>query len=190
MARVVVSEFLTLDGVFEDPGGAEDTSFGGWSLRFDSGAEGRQFKFAELMAAEALLLGRITYEGFAEAWPARAGADAFSDKMNDAPKYVVSTGATNLAWKNSTVLSGSPAQSVAALRERLNGDILVAGSGQLVSALLEADLIDELRLMISPIVLGRGRRLFARPPERCFMTTAAQRAGDCTVLTLHPIGRT
>ena len=158
MGRLVVTEFVSVDGVFEDPGGAEDYEHGGWTFEYDRGEEGNKFKLDELMEAEVQLLGRVTYEGFAAAWPTREGE--FADKINTAPKYVVSSTLKDPEWHNTTVISGDVAGRVAELKERINGAILVAGSGTLVATLLGADLVDELRLMVFPTVLGRGKRLF------------------------------
>jgi dihydrofolate reductase len=161
MGQVVVSEFVTLDGVFEDPGGAESFEHGGWSFKFDRGADGDGFKRDELMAADAQLLGRVTYEGFAKAWPAM-GDNPFGAKMNSMPKYVVSRtlSADAASWENSTVIGADFAERVSELKEQIAGDILVAGSGELVRSLAEHDLVDEYRLMVFPVVLGAGRRLF------------------------------
>ena len=158
MGKLVVTEFVSLDGVFEDPGGAEEYEHGGWTFEYDRGEDGNQFKVDELMEAEVQLLGRVTYQGFAEAWPSREGE--FADKLNSDPKYVVSTTLTDPAWQKTTVISDNVAEEVAGLKERTNGAILVAGSGTLVGTLLGADLVDELRLMVFPTVLGRGKRLF------------------------------
>jgi dihydrofolate reductase len=165
MGRIVVSEFMTLDGVIEAPGGGEEFEHAGWSFEFDRGAEGGKFKADELMAAEAQLLGRATYEGFAQAWPSMTGTGEFGEKMNAMPKYVVSSTLTaeGAAWNNSTVIpGGDAARQVSLLKEQIRGDILVAGSARLVQMLLEHDLIDELRLMVFPVVLGSGKRLFGR----------------------------
>jgi dihydrofolate reductase len=158
MGKLVVTEFVSIDGVFEDPGGAEDYEHGGWTFEYDRGEDGNKFKLDELMEAEAQLLGRVTYEGFAEAWPSRTGP--FADKLNNDPKYVVSTTLKDPAWQNTFVISDNVAEEIAKLKEQTNGAILVAGSGTLVGTLLAADLVDELRLMVFPTVLGRGRRLF------------------------------
>jgi dihydrofolate reductase len=154
----VVTEFVSIDGVFEDPGGAEGYEHGGWTFDYDRGDEGNKFKLDELMEAEVQLFGRVTYEGFAAAWPSREGE--FADKINRGAKYVVSKTLKNPEWQNTTVLSGDVAREVAALKERTDGVILVAGSGSLVGALLGLELVDELRLMVFPTVLGRGKRLF------------------------------
>jgi dihydrofolate reductase len=158
MGKLVVTEFVSVDGVFEDPGGAEGYEYGGWTFEYDRGEDGNQFKMDELMEAEVQLLGRVTYEGFAEAWPSREGG--FADKLNNDPKYVVSTTLKDPSWQNTTVISANVAEEISKLKERTSGAILVAGSGTLVGTLLGADLVDELRLMVFPTVLGRGRRLF------------------------------
>jgi dihydrofolate reductase len=159
MGRIVVTEFISLDGVVEDPGGSEDYRHGGWTFEIDRGDEGNKFKLDETMEAEAQLLGRVTFEGFAEAWPSREGE--FADKFNSMPKYVVSTTLQDPGWNNSTVLRGEDlAAEIAELKEGVDGVILIAGSIQLVQALLELDLVDELRLMVFPVLLGEGKRLF------------------------------
>src|SRR5436190_22960753 len=158
MGRIVVTEFVSLDGVMEDPGGAEDFKHGGWTFEFDRGDEGNKFKLDETMDSEALLLGRVTYEGFAEAWPSRDGE--FADKFNNMPKYVVSSTLNEAEWNNSTVLKGDVAEEVGKLRQELDGDIVVHGSARLAQTLIEHDLVDELRLMVFPLLLGSGKRLF------------------------------
>jgi len=164
MGRIVVTEFASLDGVVEDPGGAEDFKYGGWSFEISRGDEGDKFKLDETFASDALLLGRVTYEGFAAAWPSRDGE--FADKFNSMPKYVVSSTLEDPTWTNSTVLSGDLAEEVAKLKQQVDGDIVVHGSVQLVQALLEHDLVDELRLMVFPVVLGDGKRLFGETSDR------------------------
>ena len=159
MGRIVVSQFLTLDGVIEDPGGSEGSERGGWAFQYDRGDVGDAFKLDEVMASEALLLGRTTFEGFAEAWPAREGA--FADKFNEMQKYVVSSTLGEPSWNNSRVITGDIAAEIQKLRAAPGGDILVNGSARFVSLLLEHGLIDELRLMLFPVVLGGGKRLFA-----------------------------
>jgi dihydrofolate reductase len=164
MGRIVVTEFVSLDGVMEDPGGAEDYRHGGWTFKFDRGADGDKFKLDEAMGAQALLLGRKTYEGFAAAWPSMQGD--FADKFNNMPKYVVSSTLSEPAWKNSTVLGGDVVAEVAELKDSLAGEISVHGSAQLAQTLLEHGLVDELRLMVFPVVLGSGKRLFAAGEEK------------------------
>ena len=159
MGRIVVTEFVSLDGVMEGPGGDNDFARGAWSFEFERGEEGDKFKTDETMGAEALLLGRKTYEGFAAAWPSRSG-DPFSDKFNNMPKYVVSSTLEDPDWNNTTVLNGDAAEEVSKLRDEVDGDVIVHGSAQLVQALVENDLVDELRLMVFPVVLGTGIRLF------------------------------
>jgi dihydrofolate reductase len=160
MGKIVATEFISLDGVIEDPGGAEDFAHGGWTFEIDRGQEGDQFKLAELEEAEAQLLGRVTYEGFAAAWPSMEDEAGFAEKMNSMPKYVYSTTLESADWNNSTVLSGDFAADIAAAKDEVDGVILVAGSAQLVQGLIAADLLDELRLMVFPVVLGGGKRLF------------------------------
>jgi dihydrofolate reductase len=158
MGKLVVTEFVSVDGVFEDPGGAEDYEHGGWTFEYDRGEDGNKFKLDEVMKAEVQLLGRVTYEGFAAAWPTREGP--FADKLNNDPKYVVSTTVKDPEWQNTTVISGDVAEEISKLKEQTGGVILVAGSATLVGTLLGADLVDELRLMVFPTLLGRGKRLF------------------------------
>jgi dihydrofolate reductase len=164
MGRILVTEFISLDGVVEDPGGSEDFKHSGWSFEIDRGDEGNRFKLDETMESEALLLGRVTYEGFAEAWPQRDGE--FADKFNNMPKYVVSSTLSDPAWTNSTVLDGDVAEAVEQVRDRHEGDVVVHGSVQLVQELLERDLVDELRLMVFPVVLGSGKRLFGETSDK------------------------
>ena len=164
MGRIVVTEFVSLDGVIEDPGGSEDFKHGAWSFEIDRGDEGNKFKLDETMAADALLLGRRTYEGFAEAWPSREGE--FADKFNNMPKYVVSSTLGEPEWTNTTVLKGDLVEEVSKLRDGPDGDIVVHGSAQLAQALLEHDLVDELRVMLFPVVLGAGKRLFGETTDK------------------------
>ena len=164
MGRIVVTEYISLDGVMEDPGGAEDFEHGGWSFEFNRGDDGDKFKLDEAMDAEALLLGRVTYEGFADAWPSRDGE--FADKFNSMPKYVVSSTLTDPEWNNSTVLEGDVADAVSKLKQDVDGEITVHGSCQLAQALLQNDLVDELRLMVFPVVLGSGKRLFGEASDK------------------------
>ena len=189
MGQVVVSQFVTIDGVFEDPGGAEGFDRGGWAFQFERGEEGDRFKLDEVMAADALLLGRVTYEGFAAAWPSRQGE--FADKFNGMQKYVVSSTLGEPEWSNSTVLGPDFADEIARLRETDVGDILVNGSGQLVQALVEHDLVDELRLMLFPVVLGGGRRLFgeAGGPKALRLVESQPVGPDgVVILTYRPAG--
>ena len=185
MGRIVVSEFVTLDGVIEDPGGAEKSPHGGWAFKFERGEAGDQFKYSELMAADALLLGRQTYEGFAAAWP-HLTEDEFGQRMNGIPKYVVSTTLTEATWNNTTVLRGDPVQEAARLKAEV-GEILVAGSGRLVSALHAHGLIDEYRLMVFPIVAGGGKRLFEDPGAPVSLRLVeSEPAADTLLLRYHP----
>jgi len=160
MGRIVVTEFVSLDGVMEDPGGSEGSEHGAWTFEFDRGEDGDRFKLEELREAEAQLLGRVTYEGFAAAWPSMEDEAGFAEKMNSMPKYVFSSTLREASWNNSTILSGDLAEAVGKLKEEIDGTILVAGSAQLVQGLVEHDLLDELRLMVFPVLLGSGKRLF------------------------------
>ena len=188
MGKLVVSQFLTVDGVVEDPGGSENFERGGWAFQFERGPEGDKFKTDEVMAADALLLGRVTYEGFAAAWPSRTGG--FADKFNNMAKHVVSSTLKDPEWNNTTVIDGDIAAAVSRLKSETDGDILVNGSVQLVGALVESDLVDEYRLMIYPIVLGAGKRLFGETAAAVpLKLIGSMPAGETTVLTYAPAGR-
>jgi dihydrofolate reductase len=164
MGKIVVTEFVSLDGVMEDPGGAEDYKHGGWSFEYSRGDEGDEFKLDETRNSAALLLGRKTYEGFVDAWPSREGE--FADIFNNMPKYVVSSTLKDPEWTNTTVLGGDLVEEVTKLREELDGDIVVHGSAQLAQGLIEHGLVDELRLMVFPVVLGSGKRLFGDTSDK------------------------
>ena len=187
MGKIVVTEFVSLDGVMEDPGGAEDFKHGGWSFEFERGEDGDRFKLDETQNSDAVLLGRRTYQGFAEAWPSRDGE--FADKLNSMPKYVVSSTLKDPEWANSTVLDGDLADDVSKLREEYDGDIVVHGSAQLVQALVEHGLVDELRLMVFPVVLGAGKRLFGETSDKRPLRLADSRTvGDgVAILTYEPV---
>jgi dihydrofolate reductase len=173
MGKIVATEFISLDGVIEDPGGSEDFVHGAWTFEFDRGEEGNKFKLDELEEAEAQLLGRITYEGFADAWPEREGDPSmggFAKKMNTMPKYVYSTTLESADWQNSTILSGDFAEDIRQVKDDVDGVILVAGSARLVQGLIANDLLDELRLMVFPVTLGGGKRLFANDGRKVPLT--------------------
>jgi len=185
MGKLVVTEFISLDGVVEDPGGAEGSANGGWTFKFDQG-EGGMFKFQELQASDAQLLGRVTYDGFSKAWPTMEGTGEFGVKMNAMPKFVVSSTLENPEWNNTTVLKGDLADEVGKLEQQFEGDILVAGSARLAQSLLALGLVDELRLMVFPIVLGGGKRLFADGGEpTSFELADTKHTGDVAILTLR-----
>src|SRR5882757_303287 len=160
MGQIVVSEFVTADGVAEGPGTDQAFSRDQWAFRFDRGSDGDQFKLDELKAAGALLLGRLTYEGFAAAWPTITDEAGFAEKMNSIPKYVVSGTLREPTWQNTTVITGDVPAEIQKLRDQVEGDVLINGSTQLVHSLIEHDLIDEYRLMVFPIIVGAGKRLF------------------------------
>jgi dihydrofolate reductase len=177
MGKIVVTEFVSLDGVMEDPGGSEDFKYGGWSFEFSRGDDGDKFKLDETMGSDALLLGRVTYQGFAEAWPSRDGE--FADKFNDMPKYVVSSTIGDPEWKNSTVLGGDLRDAVSKVKDAHDGDVVVHGSAQLVQWLLDNDLVDELRLMVFPVVLGAGKTLFGETSDKkALRLVDSQTVGD------------
>ena len=176
--RIVVTEFVTLDGVMEDPGGSEGTSFGGWAFKFERGEAGNRFKLEELMEADAQLLGRKTYEGFAQAWPGREDEAGFAEKMNSMPKYVVSSTLRDPEWNNSQVIGLDDVAS-------LEGTILVAGSHQLVQALFERGLVDEVRLVLYPTVLGAGKKLFEVPAD--FTLVSAEASDQVVLLTYRSV---
>jgi dihydrofolate reductase len=188
MGRIVVTEFISLDGVIEAPGGGEDYEHAGWTFEIERGEEGDKFKLDELIEAEAQLLGRVTYEGFAAAWPTMEDEAGFAEKMNSMPKYVVSSTLEDASWENSTVLRGDVAEEVAKLKDEVEGVILVAGSARLVQALVEHDLVDELRLMVFPVLLGEGKRLFGAVSEKKALKLAGSRTlGDgIALLTYEP----
>jgi dihydrofolate reductase len=188
MSRVVVTEFMSLDGVIEDPGGSEKSPRGGWSFQFNRGAEGDKFKLDELLASDALLLGRITYQGFASAWPTVKDEGGFADKMNGMRKYVVSKTLkdADATWNNSKVIRGDAAEEVRRLKARPGGDLLVEGSGQLVETLTDHNLVDEYRLMVCPVILGEGRRLFPKTSDSRKLTLVSSKtAGDGVLMLIY-----
>jgi dihydrofolate reductase len=183
MGRIVVTEFISLDGVMEAPGGGEDFKHAGWTFNISRGEEGDKFKLDETLDSEALLLGRVTYQGFAAAWPSRK--NEFADKLNSMPKYVVSSTLEKAEWNNSTVLKGDVVAEVSKLRQESSGDIVVHGSAQLVQTLIEHDLVDELRLMVFPVVLGTGKRLFGDTSDKKRMRLASSKTvGDGVVVLI------
>jgi dihydrofolate reductase len=191
MGKLVVTEFITLDGVVEDPGGAEGFAQGGWSFKFNRGDDGNQFKVDELTAADAQLLGRVTYVGFARAWPAM-NSDPFGQKMNSMPKYVVSRTLSDAdaTWTNSTVIRDDVPGKIARLKEQVAGDLVVAGSAQLAQTLAEHDLVDEYRLMVFPIALGVGKRLFANSSRPLTLRLVENRSvgpDGVVILTYAPV---
>jgi dihydrofolate reductase len=188
MGRIVATEFVSLDGVMEAPGGGEDYEHQGWTFEIERGAEGDKFKLDETLATEALLLGRTTYEGFAAAWPSMKGE--FADKFNAMPKYVVSSTLQGPSWSNTTVLGGDVAGEVTKLKEALDGDVVVHGSAQLVQSLIEQDLLDELRLMVFPVLLGSGKRLFAAASgKKPLRLKSSKTVGDGVAVLIYEAAR-
>jgi dihydrofolate reductase len=188
VGRIVVTEFVSLDGVVEAPGGGENFKHAGWSFEIERGDEGNKFKLDETLASEALLLGRVTYEGFAAAWPSRT--DEFADKFNSMPKYVVSSTLADPEWNNSTVLEGDVVEEVSKLKQGQDGDIVIHGSPQLVQTLIEHDLVDEYRLMVFPVVLGTGKRLFGETSDKKSLRLVDSKVvgSGVTILIYQPAG--
>jgi dihydrofolate reductase len=184
-ARIVVTEFVSLDGVMEAPGGEPDFKYPGWTFEFDRGDDGNQFKLDETMQTDALLIGRRTYESFAGAWPNREGE--FADKFNEMPKFVVSTTLTNPEWNNTTVLgSGDATAEVRKLKEEFDGELQVPGSHRLVQELIAADLVDQINLMIFPVILGTGKKAIEETPDRRdFRLKEANAVGDGVVVLTY-----
>jgi dihydrofolate reductase len=182
MRRIAVTEFVSLDGVMEAPGGEDGFRHGAWTFDY-ADDEGYAYKFAEVMEHDTLLLGRVQYEGFAAAWPQRSGD--FADRMNAMEKVVVSTTLTDPAWNNTRVISENVAEQVAALKEEPGQDILVAGSSSLVQFLTANDLVDVYRLMVFPVVLGGGKRVFGDDGARVNLKLESRRVLDTGTLILH-----
>jgi dihydrofolate reductase len=186
MGKIVATEYVSLDGVVEAPGGGEDFEHAGWSFEVDRGEEFEKFKLDETLNAEALLLGRVTYDGFAAVWPSMEGE--LADKFNAMPKYVVASTLEDPEWNNSTVLEGDVVEEVSRLRQATGGDIVVHGSPQLVQTLLEHDLIDELRLMVFPVVLGKGKRLFGETSDKKRLRlTDSRTVGDGIAILVYEL---
>jgi dihydrofolate reductase len=184
VGRIIVTEFVSLDGIIEDPGGSEDYKYGGWSFEISRGEEGDQFKLDETVDSAALLLGRTTYEGFAEAWPSRDGE--FADKFNSMPKYVVSSTLKDPEWTNTTVLEGDVGASVARLKEEIDGNIVVHGSARLAQTLFDLDLVDRLHLMVFPVALGAGKRLFGETSnKKPLRLTDSKIVGDGVAILIY-----
>jgi dihydrofolate reductase len=182
VGKLVVTEFVSLDGVMQAPGG-EEFKYPGWSFQFDRGEDGNDFKLQETLETEALLIGRVTYESFAGAWPHREGP--FAEKFNTMPKYVVSSTLEDPEWNNTTVLKGDPAEEATKLKREIDGIIQVPGSNSLVQTLIENDLVDELHLMVFPVILGTGRRVFGEYSEKTdWRLTEAKPVGPEGVIVL------
>jgi dihydrofolate reductase len=183
-ARIVVTEFVSLDGVMEAPGG-EAFKYPGWTFEFDRGDDGNQFKLDETMQSDALLIGRRTYESFAGAWPQREGP--FAEKLNAMPKFVVSTTLADPEWNNTTVLSsGDATEQVWKLKQEFDGELQVPGSHRLVQELIESDLVDQINLMVFPVILGTGRKAFEEKPERRNLRLQeAKVVGDGVVVLIY-----
>jgi dihydrofolate reductase len=190
MGKIVISENVTLDGVVQDPTGEEGFRHGGWFAQVGSNDREGFYKAAldEVLRAEALLVGRRSYEFLAARWPSRTGE--LADRMNSIPKYVVSSTLEDPSWNNSTVVKGDAVNEVSNLKERLNGEIVVPASLQLVRTLIEKDLVDELRLMVYPFVLGAGERLFGETSDKVPLRLVANRTvGDSLPYVTYQVVR-
>lgn len=176
MRKLIVTEYLTLDGVFEEPGH--------WSFEYFND-EAMQYKRDELFSSDVQLLGRVTYEGFAKAWPTMPDTGDFGERMNGMPKYVASTTLTHADWQNSTIISKNVVEEIKKLKDQSGQNILVAGSGKLVHTLMQNDLVDEFRFMIHPLILGSGKRLFSEGTEKCKLTLVETRAFKSGIVVLH-----
>jgi dihydrofolate reductase len=187
MGRIVVTEFVSLDGVMEAPGG-EDFKYPGWSFEFDRGEDGEQFKLDETLESDALLIGRVTYESFADAWPKREGP--FADKFNTMPKYLVSSKIDDPEWNNTTVIKGDVVDEVTKLKQDVDGIIQIPGSRRLVHELIEADLVDEVHMMIFPVILGTGDRMYGESSDKKPMRLKESRTvGDGVVILVYERAR-
>jgi dihydrofolate reductase len=188
MVKIIISENVSLDGVIQDPAGDEGFRHGGWIGRIGdrSRDEAARVALDEALGTEAMLLGRRSYEFLAARWPSRTGA--LADRLNSKPKYVVSSTLQDPGWNNTTVLKGDAVSEVSTLKQQLAGDIVVAASFQLLPTLLEHDLVDELRLMIYPVVLGSGRRLFGEISANKLMRLVGnETVDDLAFLTYEPV---
>lgn len=188
MARLIVTELLSLDGCMEDPGGGEKSPFGGWAPEYES-EDYHRLRLAELLASEVLLLGRRTYEGFASAWPGMSDPEGRADKLNGMEKQVVTATLPSLDWSNARILTGDIAAEVARLKARVAGDILILGSQNLASFLVEEGLVDEIRLLIHPVMVGGGLRFFEGLPRRMAFSLQESRQLDKGVIlaVYHPV---
>jgi dihydrofolate reductase len=180
--KIIATQYISLDGVIEDPVGMENSGLGDWTGPFTRGPEGDRFKHEELFACETVLLGRITYDSFAAVWPTVKDEAGFADRINAMPKYVASNTLARAEWTNTTVLSGDAVAAVRALKDGAGGDILVYGSATLLHHLIGHGLVDAYNLMIYPIVLGRGKRLFPEGHRETLVTSAARTLGSGIVL--------
>jgi class 3 adenylate cyclase/dihydrofolate reductase len=191
MRRLIASEFVTLDGVMEAPGHEpHPDGKNAWTLRY-VGEDQQRYKAEELFEAGAILLGRVTYEIFAAFWPTAPNDQGFANRMNSIPKYVVSGSLRTAGWQNSIIIGGNPAEKIAELKQQSGGDILLVGSADLLNSLIKHDVIDEYRIMVFPVVLGSGKRLFRDATDVTHLQLVDTRtfASGVTVLTYRPADR-
>ena len=183
MRKIIVSEYVTLDGVMEDPGGGDKSKYGGWSRQFWN-EQAMNFKYDELFACDSLLLGRITYDSFAKAWPTMKDTGDFGERMNSISKFVVSTTLKSAKWNNSTIINNNVGEKIKTLKEQPGKDILVEGSAELVHSLMQNDLVDEFRLMIHPIVVGGGKQLFGQGIDHKVLTLVETKTFSSGIVVL------
>jgi class 3 adenylate cyclase len=191
MRRLIASEFVTLDGVMEAPGHDQHADGkNAWALRY-AGDDQQRYKSEELSEAGAILLGRVTYEIFAAFWPTAPNDEGFAERMNSIPKYVVSKSLRTAGWQNSVIIGGNPAEKIAELKQQSGGDVLLLGSADLLNSLIKHDVIDEYRLMVFPVVLGSGKRLFRAATDITHLQLVDARtfASGVTVLSYRPTDR-
>ncbi|WP_223805993.1 dihydrofolate reductase family protein [Ornithinibacillus gellani] len=182
--KIIATEFISLDGIMEDPGGAEKTKHGGWSGQYWN-EEAQKYKYDELFATDALLLGRVTYEGFAQAWPSMTDDDGFAERMNSIKKYVISETLEDTKWNNSTLVKGNVIEQIAKLKQDAGQNMVIHGSAELINTLLPHQLIDEIRLMIFPIVQGCGKRLFKETTGTNHLKLLESKTFETGVMVLH-----
>ena len=184
MKKIIVSEFVTLDGVMEDPGGSENFKYGGWTWPYWNDEIGK-YKHEELFSSDALLIGRVTYSGFSVAWPNMKDKEGFADRMNSIKKYVVSTSLKKSDWNNSVLINGNIYDEVLKIKKGSGKNILVAGSARLTQTLAQHGLIDEYRILVYPVILGIGKKLFEGQMNRQDLKLVDTRSFGSGVIALH-----
>lgn len=185
--KIIATNYVSLDGVIQDPVGMEGSGLGDWTGPFTRGPEGDKFKLDELRQADALIFGRLTYDGFAAVWPTVKDPDGFAERMNSLPKYVASRSLKSATWNNSTIIGNDLVNEVKALKAKPGADILIYGSASIVHELMPRRLVDEYRLMVYPIVLGRGKRLFPNGTQSVLTLAECRTFNDGIVLLRYVI---
>ncbi len=177
-SKIIATQYISVDGVIQDPVGMEGSGLGDWTGPFTRGPKGDRFKYEELMRAEALILGRVTYDGFAAVWPTAKDPEGFADRINALPKFVASRTLKTTAWNNSTLITGDLIEAAKSIKATAKGDILIYGSASIVHQLAPCGMIDEYRLMVFPTLLGRGIRLFPENFAQKLSLVENQQFGD------------